>query len=110
MPMATRYISSLYWALAAMSTVGLYRALSSPPWSLWVILPLLPGAHPPTHDMSQVGYCDLKPRNDAETGTGFAIELLGVACSGYVVGTVSLLTSKSAKREVHRVVRELRER
>ena len=50
--------------------------------------------------MSQVGYGDLKPRNDAETGTVFAIELLGVACFGYVVGTVSSLTSKSAKREV----------
>ena len=48
--------------------------------------------------MSQVGSGDLKPRNDAETGTVFAIELLGVACFGYVVGTVSSWNSPPAPR------------
>ena len=48
-PLATRYISSLCWVLAAMSTVGRCRALSKPPWSLRVLLPLPPVLTPPTH-------------------------------------------------------------
>ena len=65
----TVYVAALYWAFAAMSTVG---------------------------------YGDLVPTTEAEMVVTLIIEFVGVVFFGYVVATVTSLTSKSSRREVSR--------